>query len=197
MSFTFKHIDEYCIASRPSPIPASQGQVFKIDGRYMAVANWRDNRVSFVTKVGSWLDGFNKDSYEFVGPIGDGFKCPDAPKAIVVAGGTGIGAAIHLMNSRKHDQETHLLFYSRTEPCYSRITTMLGSVPHLTTLTHWNTKAKGRPSKPLDLLRVRSDWKYDFPNTHIFVIGPKSLVDAVREQCKELGVPDENFHLNY
>ena len=197
MNFTFKHVDDFCVATRESPIPATQGQIFKIDGRYMAVANWRDNRVSFVTKVGSWLDGFDKDTYEFEGPIGNGFKCHDAPKAIVVAGGTGIGAALQLLNSRDPGFETHLLFYSRSEPCYAKLATVLGTSPRLSTLTQWNTKAKGRPNKPLDLLRVRSDWTYDFKNTHVFVVGPRSLEAAVREQCKELGVPDENFHLNY
>ena len=197
MNFTSKHIEDFCISTRHSPIPPSQGQVYKIDGKYAAVANWRDNTVSFITKVGSWLDGFDKDSYEFMGPIGDGFKNHNCPKAVVVAGGTGIGAAIHLLNSRDHNLESHLLFFSRSEPCYSRMATTMGVSPHLTTITQWNTKAKGRPSKPLDLLLVRSDWKYDLKNTHFFVIGPKSLEAAVREQCKELGVPDGNFHLNY
>lgn len=197
MSFVFKHIGDFSIASHLSPIMPSQGQIYKIDEKYVASAGWKDNIVSFVTKAGSWLDGFDKDCYSFMGPLGNGFKDHDSPKAVVVAGGTGIGAAIHLLNSRDHNLESHLLFFSRGEPCYSKLATALGVSPHLTTLTQWNTKAKGRPSKPLDLLLVRSDWKYDFKNTHFFVIGPKSLETAVREQCKELGVPDGNFHLNY
>lgn len=197
MSFTSKHIEDFCISTRHSPIRPSQGQVYKIDGKYAAVATWREGKVSFVTKVGSWLDTFDKDSYEFLGPLGDGFKDHECPKAVVIAGGTGIGAAVHLLNARSQELQSHLLFFSRSEPCYSRMVTMMGVSPHLTTLTQWNTRTKGRPSKPLDPLLARNDWERDFQNTHFFVVGPKSLETAVHEQCKELGVPDENFHLNY
>lgn len=198
MRFTFKHVDDFCIATRNSPFSAVPGQVFKIDGKCMAAAGWCDGRLSFICKRGSWLDGFNPDDrYEFNGPIGAGFNERQCQKAIVVAGGTGIGAALSLLNARGQQLETHLLFYNRGTTDFAKLAEELGQTPNLTTLTQWDTARQGRPSKPLLPLQVRSDWEYDFKDFHCFVVGPKGLVDATREHCKELGLLDENFHLNY
>ncbi len=197
MSFTFERVGEFCVATRECQTPVTQGQVFKIDGRYMAAAGWKNGRVSFVTKVGSWLDGFDQPSYEFQGPFGSGFSNFDAQKAFVVVGGTGVGAGLHLLAARDPSLETHLLFYSRDKPCYEQLASLVGLTSAPTTVTQWNTKKKGRPQAPLDLLHPIFCGTSDFSDTHFFAVGPKSLVDAVRKQCKELGVPDENFHLNY
>ena len=111
MSFTFKYVDDFCIASMFSPVPPKQGQVYIIDGKYLAAANYNYGCVSFIAKKGSWIDGLNKTSCEIMGPVGTGFSEPDAEKAIVIAGGTGIGAALSLLAHRGNDRESHLLFY--------------------------------------------------------------------------------------
>lgn len=197
MSFTFKHVDDFCIATRESSVMPKPGQIFKIDGKYVAVAGHKSGKVSFLVKKGSWLDGFDKEFYECQGPMGDGFKNPDCQKAIVVVGGTGIGAVTRFLDNRPVGSETHLVFYQKGPSSYSKLVDELEIFPYINTWTLWNTTKQGRPTKPLDVLLVRSDWRYDFKGSHVFVAGPKSLEVAVREQCKELGVPDENFHLNY
>ena len=197
MSFTFKHVDDFCIASKFSPVPPTPGQVYQIDGKYMAAAGWTDGVVSFIAKKGSWIDNFNQERYQFNGPTGPGFSQPDSENAIIVAGGTGIGAAISLMKHRDKKLNTHLLYYQRGGNSYQSLVDKLGQQPHTNTRTLWDTKKQGRPSQPLLPLQVRSDWRGNFKDYHYYVVGPKSLVDSVKEQCKSLGVPDTNIHTNY
>ena len=194
MNFSFKYAGNFCIAERPSPLSSLPGQCFVIDEKYYAIAKRSPGIVKFVTKKGSHLDCFNKDIYSFVGPVGAGFSNCDAKRAVVIAGGTGIGAAINLLESRSQDLETHLIFYSREESPLVDICRELGANPPTNSIVQWNTALNGRPKAPLDPFVKREHSYYDL---HVFVVGPKSLVDSTREQCKLLGIPEANFHLNY
>ena len=197
MSFSFRYVNNLCIAERESPFKATPGQFYIIDGRFYSVAKSDGNKVSFIAKKGSHLDGFVNEEYPFVGPSGNGFQSIDTnDPVIVIAGGTGIGAALSIIQARDKKQETHLLFYNRDEPCYDQLIKELEIDPHLCTRMQVNTK-NGRPVKPLNPILFRCDWHYRFEKSHIFVIGPKSLVDATREHAKELDVPNANFHLNF
>lgn len=194
MKFNFRYSGNFCVASRESPIPCKPGQFFSINDLSYSVAKKDDCTVRFITKKNSRLDGFDEGTYSFVGPLGSGFSNAGAKRALVVAGGTGIGAALYLLDSRSQDLESHLIFYSKEEKPLVGICKALEINPPINSIVEWNTAVSGRPAGPLDPFVKREHSYYDL---HVFVIGPKSLVESCREQCKKLSIPAENFHLNF
>lgn len=199
MSFTYTYSGDFCVASKSSLMSAQPGQCFMIDGRYMAVASSVGGVLSFVTKKGSWLDSFDKENYEFLGPVGGGFTNPDASNAIIVAGGTGIGAAISLLRYRqdKPDLKTHLIFYQRGGIPVDELLGMLDANDRVDSLVQWNTAVHGRPLNPLDPFFKVNKYEADAHKYDVFVVGPKSLVEATSKQCKSLGIKDTMFHTNF
>ena len=199
MSFTYTYSGDFCVASKSSLMSAQPGQCFMIDGRYMAVASSVGGVMSFVTKKGSWLDSFDKENYEFLGPVGGGFTDPDASNAIIVAGGTGIGAAISLLRYRqdKPDLRTNLIFYQRGGISVRELLERLDADYCIDSLVQWNTATEGRPQNPLDPFFKLNEHEVDTRKYDVFVVGPKSLVEAASKQCKSLGIKDTMFHTNF
>ena len=190
MKMESKQVGGFVVNSKKTAIPPSQGQVYIIDGRYMAAASYQDGKVFFVGKAGTWFDGFDKEEYQFEGPLGKGFTEPDQPKAVVIAGGTGIGAAISLLQHRGPDKETHLLFYRSHPGSLSEILKELGEAPCTTSREWENVQFKN----PLDPVLT----SLDDPSTyHYYLVGSPEMLDAVKRQCDFLGVPAGNVHTNY
>jgi NAD(P)H-flavin reductase len=199
MSFTYAYSGDFCVASKSSLMSAQPGQCFMIDGRYMAVASSIDGVMSFVTKKDSWLDSFDKENYEFLGPVGRGFTDPATNNAIIIAGGTGIGAAISLLKHRQDnsDLQTHLIFYQRGGIPVDELLGMFGVDGCANSLIQWNTATEGRPQNPLDPFFKVNEHEVYTQKYDVFVVGPKSLVEATSKQCKSLGIEDTMFHTNF
>jgi NAD(P)H-flavin reductase len=153
------------------------GQCAKINGSWYAIAEQRDSNFDVFVKNNSSL--LSATEYVIEGPLGPGFKNIDCAEAVLVAGGTGIGALLQLLQYRfEKNLSSYLVHYARSPFNLEELIPASYCKKYVT----WNTTLrKERPLTPvLPLVNLPDD-------SQIFVSGPKSLVDA----CKSL-----NFSCN-
>ena len=154
-----------------------------VNGRWMAIADFTDSTLTFIVKSSSFFFREEIDKVEF--PAGKGFPPPVAESAVVIAGGTGVGAVTLLVNqlvsrginpligvcSRGLDP----LIYSKFYPQFARAFFV-------------NTENCSRPKQ---LLRYLYNGQ---SSTEVFVAGPKSLVSDVALDAQYLNI---NYHTNF
>lgn len=156
------------------------GQCAKINGNWYAIAEQRSDEFDILVKTDSSL--LSSDDNVIEGPLGPGFKNADCKNAVLVAGGTGIGALIHLLKVRaEQGLDSYLIHFARSSYGMKEL------IPSGTCKKYvfWNTTwHHGRPDSPiLPLCELP-------PESQVFVSGPKSLVTA----CKSLQLPcNTNF----
>lgn len=159
----------HALATVPYGLSATSkpGQCAKINGAWFAITEQRDGEFDIIVRSTSpLLEGQTTLLVE--GPIGPGFPNAACCHAVLIAGGTGIGALIHLIKYRfERGLTTDLVYFSRGSLEISEVipTDMCKN------LVLWDTMKNSRPSDPLGSFEVTSD-------SQVFVSGPKSLVEA-------------------
>lgn len=169
----------HAVATVPYSLSAKSkpGQCAKINGAWFAISEQRAEEFDIIVKSSSPL--LTADTALLVeGPLGSGFPNTGCYHAVLVAGGTGIGALTHLVKFRfERGLSTDLIYFSRGSMEISDVipANMCKNV------VLWDTMKEGRPEDPLGL--------FLFPNdSEVFVSGPKSLVEACKlsSQAKNL-----------
>lgn len=156
------------------------GQCAKINDNWYAIASQRNDEFDVIVKKDSSLLSSSDDVIE--GPLGPGFQNFDCQNAVLIAGGTGIGAMLHLLKVRASlGLDSYLVHYARSS------FGMKDLIPEGTCKKYvfWNTTWQhGRPDDPTQpLCELPKD-------SQLFVAGPKSLVTT----CKSLKFPcNTNF----
>ncbi len=159
------------------------GSCALINGRWVAIADFTDSTLTFLVKSSSFLLREEIDAVEF--PVGRGFPAATSPAAIVIAGGTGVGALALLVNQ---------LISRGINPAIGVVSRgidplALGSFyPQFARAFFVNTKNCSRPKQ---LLRYLYNGQ---SNTEVFVAGPKSLVDEVALDAQHLNL---RHHTNF
>jgi len=162
------------------------GQCVIIDGKYFAIAENNSGVLTVLGRVGGPLDRFVGAEVDLTGPVGNGFKDVDCEHAVVIAGGSAIGACLSVLDYRNQlGLKTWFVSYAKTRhPFISRVAVTGG--------VNWNT-ASGRPAFPFDPLDIKS-----FPSgTRVFVAGPNDLVTSVRNCAEQFNITADNINLNY
>jgi hypothetical protein len=77
------------------------GQCIRANGRYLALTGVRTGEFDCVVPHKSFLDDEVVSTFEY--PIGPGYMNIDTPKAYLVAGGSGIGALVSLVEHRTNN----------------------------------------------------------------------------------------------
>lgn len=153
------------------------GQCVTLDGKWFAIYDVGNNNFSVLVKEDSYF--VENDPKEIVGPVGKGFMSPLHKRAIVVAGGTGIGAVMPVIRVRnKYGLSTDIIFYSKGD--VSTIRADQATIGMCRNVIFWDTLEKGRPSHPLEPLNDRPQ------DAAIYVAGPKSLVDATQTAATDI-----------
>ena len=159
------------------------GSCAVINGRWVAIADFTDSTLSFIVKSSSFLFREEIDNVEF--PAGRGFPAATPQSAVVIAGGTGVGAVVLLVNQ---------LFSRGINPMIGVCSRGLDPLalssfyPQFARAFFVNTKNCSRP-KPL--LRYLYNGQ---SNTEVFVAGPKSLVGEVALDAQHLNL---RHHTNF
>lgn len=158
-------------------VGVNPGQCVTLDGKWFAVYDSDHIGFSILVKDDSYF--VDNDPKEIVGPVGKGFTSCLHKRAIVVAGGTGIGAIVPVIRARnKYGLSTDVLFYSRGD--ISSIRADQATIGMCRNVIFWDTLEKGRPANPLTPL-------YDRPlDAFIYVAGPKSLVEATQKASADI-----------
>jgi len=148
------------------------GQYVLIDGKPFAIYDTSIDEFSiFVHKESYYVDNDPKEISE---PMGRGFTAALCKRAIVVAGGTGIGAVVPVIRSRnKYGLSTDVLIYTKGDAVSVRADQ--ATIGMCRNVIFWDTTVKGRPSDPLTPLVDKQ------PESCVFVAGPKSLVEATKK----------------
>lgn len=175
----------HAVATVPYRLSAKSkpGQCAKINGAWFAITEQREEEFDIVVKSTSPLLEI-ETALLVEGPLGSGFPNATCSHAIIVAGGTGLGAVIHLVKHRfERGLTTDLVYFSRGSLEISEVI----PADMCKNLVLWDTMKNSRPSDPLGSFEVTSD-------SQVFVSGPKSLVEA----CK-LSAQTKNLvcNLNY
>ena len=162
------------------------GQCVVIDGKYFAIAENNNGVLTVLGRSGGPLDSFIGAEIELTGPVGNGFKDVDCEHAIIVAGGSAIGACLSVLDYRNQlGLDSWFLSYAKTSHPFASRVTAAGGI-------NWNTTG-GRPAFPLDPLGVKA-----FPSgTRVFVAGPNDLVTSVRNCAEKFNIAADNINLNY
>lgn len=186
MSRTVKRVGPYAVVTFDHKLAQTvPGQFVYIDGKPFAIYDRDAESFSIMVKGDAHLT--QSDPVEIGDPQGTGFPHLLDRHAIVVAGGTGIGAVMSVINARNLcGLSTDAVFYTRGD-----ISSLVETQACLTTcgdVVFWDTQERGRPSDPLSPI---TDIK---PNTSIFMVGPKSLTAAIKEQAGKLNL---STHTNY
>lgn len=158
------------------------GQCAKINGNWYAIAEQRPDEFDILVKTNSSLLSSEEEDDVIEGPLGSGFKNADCKDAVLVAGGTGIGALIQLLKFRSAlGLDSYLVHFARSSYGMKELIPSGSCKKYVFWNTTWH---HGRPDSPiLPLCELPSD-------SQLFVSGPKSLVAA----CKSLQFPcNTNF----
>lgn len=163
------------------------GQCVVIGGRYFAVAESDGKEVTVLTRHGGPLDVDVGTLVSLEGPTGNGFQNADCENAVVICGGTGIGACISVLDYRqKHGLKTWFIAYSRWPHPFQKKVSDAGGLS-------WVTREKDRPSTPLTPFGVES-----FPpGTQVFFAGTKELLESIGSTVEQFGISPNNINLNY
>lgn len=154
-----------------------------VNGRWVAIADFTDSTLTFIVKSSSFFFREEIDSVEF--PVGKGFPATTSSSAIVIAGGTGIGALALLVNQ---------LFSRGINPTIGVCSRGLDPLvfnnfyPQFSRAFFVNTEICSRPKQ---LLRYLYNGQ---SNAEVFVAGPKSLVSDVALDAQYLNI---NYHTNF
>lgn len=153
------------------------GQCVTLDGKWFAVYDFDHTGFSILVKSDSYF--VDNDPKEVVGPVGKGFLSCLHKRAVVVAGGTGIGAIVPVIRARnRYGLSTDVIFYSRGD--VSAIRADQATIGMCRNVIFWDTLEKDRPANPLAPL-------YDRPlDAAIYVAGPKSLVEATQRASADI-----------
>jgi len=152
------------------------GQCVKLDGKMFAIYETTAKGFSILA---------HKDSYyvenlpqEISEPLGQGFSAALCKRAIVVAGGTGIGAIVPVIKARnKYGLSTDVIFYTKGD--VTPIRADQATIGMYRNVIFWNTTETGRPATPLTPLVEKQS------ESTVFVAGPKSLVTATSAEAKQ------------
>lgn len=171
------------------------GQVIKVNGKFLAIAGCDGTGMHALTRAGSPFDVESGEDVEIEGPIGAGFPNHDCEEAWIVCGGTAIGVGKSLFDWRaSHGLRTSMVAFSRSNvPLLDRLPGAKG-LPWIDRVSGWNTSMSGRPPTPMDPI-MRHD--SSLAHVNIFVAGPKSLIDGVKENLEKFGISVNNVRTNY
>lgn len=160
------------------PSKMSPGQCAKINDKWFAIAEQRLTDFDVYVKTSSFLLDESLVC-QVTGPTGPGFSNPYVKDAVVVAGGTGLGAIMTLVNERKQrGLETTCFLYMQTDlPEYLQEWSHDFSI-----FEFYNTKKTGRNEA------VRRYLESCITEPTVFVAGPVGLVNSIRILTSELGL---------
>ena len=155
------------------------GQCVKVDGKWFAVMDQRDDEFDVLVRKDSSL--LKSDKHIIEGPLGRGFGNLDCKNAILVAGGTGIGVMTYLLKYRTMlGLESYVVHFARSALSVIDVT----SYDSCKEYVFWNTVSNGgrpdTPIKPLEEKYGTFTSYFDPTETQVFVSGPSSLVEACR-----------------
>jgi len=177
MNKTVKYIGPFAKVTFDHALSYSMpGQCVKLDGKMFAIYESIGDKFSiFVHKDSYYVENTPKEISE---PVGQGFSAVLCKRAIIVAGGTGIGAVVPVIKARnKYGLSTDVLFYTKGDVTPIRVDQ--ATIGMCRNVIFWNTVDQGRPSTPLTPLVEKQD------ESTVFVAGPKSLVTATAETAKQ------------
>lgn len=171
------------------------GQVIKVNGKFLAIAGCDGMGMRALTRAESPFDVEAGVEVEIEGPIGAGFPNHDCEEAWIVCGGTAIGVGKSLFDWRaSRGLRTSMMLFSRSQvPLLDRLPGAKG-LPWIDRVSGWNTASNGRPATPLDPI-LRHD--ISVAHVNVFVAGPKSLIDGVKESVEKFGISVNNVRTNY
>jgi NAD(P)H-flavin reductase len=171
-----KDIGPYVKVTFKRQLPYSiPGQCVKLDGKWFAIYEVNPGDFSILVNKNSHYA--ENDPQEISEPLGEGFTASLCKRAIVVGGGTGIGAVMPVIKNRnRHGLSTDVIFYTRGD--ISPIRLDQATIGMCRNVIFWDTTKQGRPSTPLEPLVDKQ------AESTIFVAGPKSLVTATEEAAR-------------
>lgn len=146
------------------------GKCARINGKWFVIAGSRKNEIDVVIQS-KHLEEIAPIS-EIDYPSGPGYQFLWINPAILVAGGSGFGATIRLLEQRlEGGLKTSTIIYSKgiNKELAIKAFPLLKDVNDI---IFWDTTQKSRPKNPLDPLDPAK-------NSHVFFAGPKSLHDAL------------------
>jgi hypothetical protein len=177
MNRTVKRIGSFAKVTFEHQLSHSMpGQCVQLDGKMFAIYETTDKNFSIFVKDNShFVENTPKTISE---PTGQGFSAALFKRAIVVAGGTGIGAIMPVIKIRnKYGLSTDVIFYTKDD--VSSIRADQATIGMCRNVIFWNTTANGRPADPLQPLVEKQ------PESAVFVAGPRSLVEATEKISKK------------
>jgi NAD(P)H-flavin reductase len=176
MNRTIKQIGNYTKVTFDHALAYSMpGQCVQLDGKYFAIYESLGNTFSILVNKDSHY--VNNDPEKISDPLGNGFSSTLSKRAIVVAGGTGIGAVVPVIKLRnKYGLSTDVIFYTKGDIGPIRLDQ--ATIGMCRNVIFWDTSTKGRPIDPLAPLVDKQG------DSVVFVAGPKSLVTATQEVAK-------------
>ena len=112
---------------------------------------------------------------------------PGARRHVLIAGGIGITpflAQLHELRANGADYELHYAFRS---PEHGAFHAELGKGPHAACTRFYSDSLASRLDIKALIGRLHE-------GAHVYVCGPRPLIEAVIETARELGVPDQRVH---
>lgn len=158
------------------------GQCAKINGRWFAIAELRNNEFDIIVPHDSPLLSADNEDIVVDLPQGSGFSNIDTPEAVCLVAGTGLGAVLELVKYRSEKNlKTSVQMYGRriTGDCVAGIFPILRNMK----FEVWNTTELGRPT-------IESILPSD-TEVPVFFAGPKGFLDEIRS------VSDQKIILNF
>ena len=158
------------------------GQCAKINGKWFAIAELRNNEFDIIVPHDSHLLSTDNEDIVVDLPQGSGFSNIDTSEAVCLVAGTGLAAVLELVKYRSEKNlKTSVKMFGRhiTGDC------VVGVFPILRNMKFeaWNTIELGRPT-------IKSILPSD-PGNPVFFAGPKGFLDEIRL------VSDQKIILNF
>lgn len=115
-------------------------------------------------------------------PLADG----DAP-AVLIAGGIGVTPIISMATALKDAGRNYALHYAMRDRSAAAFTDRLDEIHGERLSLHFDDEAGG----PLDLKAIIGAAD---PNAHLYVCGPKPMIEAARQVAEAAGFPNDRIH---
>lgn len=119
------------------------------------------------------------DGLHATGPLGVGFRVPDAGRVVLAGGGVGT-APLLCLSDELGDGAPVLLGFRRAD--HAEAAALFGPEPEVAT----EDGSSGRQALVTDLLAEALD---GHPDSTVMSCGPPAMLEAVRELCEARGVP--------